>query len=62
MHTTIGISYGPHKAGGFCTVIVYGDQIVDKASKEIEEYIPAKQKDEPFTKNWEKFTQDIFTF
>lgn len=61
-HKLVGIAYGPHSEMGFSVVIVYGDQIIDKESKEIEEYMPKEKSNEAFTKNWEKFTQDIFTY
>jgi len=61
-HKVVGIAYGPHKDGGYCTVIVYGDQIIDKKSEEIKEYAPKPKSNEPFTKNWEKFTEDIFNY
>lgn len=36
MHKVVGIAFGPHSCGGYCTVIVYGDQIIEKESKESE--------------------------
>lgn len=61
----VGAAYGHHKTETFLTVIVWGDQIVEKESKEFEEYHPKEKKpedDKPFEKNWEKWRMDIFNF
>ena len=59
-HKEVGIAYGPHSGGGYCAVVLLAQQVVAKDGKEYEEYVPKKK--EEFTKNWEKFCQDIFTF